>query len=123
MADPATLTAQELIDAATTTVPETATVDMGALRDKVFGELNRRLADPEAVKDIPGTGLIQLAKELAKQTQDDTPKDDGESVSILDRIDALPREHAIALIKGEIARIDSLRDDYFQALERIQEEP
>lgn len=122
MPDPETLTAQELIDAATGGT-EPVAVDMAALRDKVFGELNRRLADPDAVKDIPGTGLIQLAKELAKQTQDDTPKDDGESVSILDRIDALPREHAVVLIKGEIARIDSLRDQYFQALERIQEEP
>lgn len=122
MADLAELTAEQLIEAANTTVPETETVDMAALRDKVFGELNRRLADPQAVKDIPGTGLIQLAKELAKQTQDDAPKDDGENISILDRIDALPREHAIALIKGEIARVDSLRDDYFAALARLQEE-
>lgn len=121
MSDPAVLTDAELIAAATVDVKETEGVDIRLLRDKVFGELNRRLADPDAVKDIPGTGLIQLAKELAKQTPPEPEKDTDSGVSILDRIDALPVEHAVALIKGELARIDSLRDSYFQALERLQE--
>lgn len=45
----------------------------------------------------------------------------GPQVSILDRIDALPKAHAISLVKAELARLDSLRDDFFAALERLQE--
>lgn len=86
-------------------------------------ELKRRFDEDPA--SLPGTFVIKLfldgQKALTAKEFEPTEDELG-NVSILDRIDALPAEHAAALLKGEIARIDSLRADYFAALARIQEE-
>jgi len=77
--------------------------------------------DPES---LPPTFMVKLyldgQKAIAAKQVPEEP--DGTQVSILDRIDALPPEHAAMLIKGEIARLDSLRADFFAALNRIQGE-
>jgi hypothetical protein len=47
--------------------------------------------------------------------------DDGEQVSVLDRIHALPKDHAAALLRGEIERLDLERGRYFAALTELLE--
>lgn len=89
------------------------------LRKAVGAELTRRLTDKEAVRDLPGTGLLQLAKELMKTAP--APEAVDVEVSILDRIDALPAEHATELIRRELARLDATRDAYFKKIEELQE--
>jgi hypothetical protein len=50
------------------TADETADpVSVAGLRHSVLHELRRRLGDPELVKELPGTGLLQLARELLKE--------------------------------------------------------
>lgn len=39
---------------------------------------------------------------------------------LLDRVDALPREHAAALIRQELDRTDIYRDDLFRALAELE---
>lgn len=124
MSEPAKLTdadvEQILADASDEVPAEDASfVDLveGAgrwLKDKMENE-------PEA---LPPTFMVKLYLDgkkaiKARDVVPDVTEED--KVSILDRIDALPREHAVALIKGELARLDSLRADYFAALERISE--
>lgn len=76
--------------------------------------------DPES---LPPTFMVKLyldgQKAIAAKQVPDVP--DGAQVSILDRIDALPKAHAASLVKAELARLDSLRADFFAALERLQE--
>ena len=71
---------------------------------------------------LPPTFMVKLyldgKKAIASRAVE--PESDEGRVSILDRIDALPREHAVAILKGELARLDSLRDEHFAALNRLQ---
>lgn len=104
------LDAEALIDEATAP-------GLGALRESVLGELMRRFEDPELVKDIPGTGLIQLAKELIKSKANEPPApEDVKPHSLLDQITALPAEHAAKLIQAEIGRLETELDAHRQAL-------
>lgn len=75
--------------------------------------------DPES---LPPTFMVKLyldgKKAIAAKAVEPELNSDNQ-VSILDRIDAVPAEHAITILKGEIARLDSLRAEYFAALERL----
>lgn len=113
------LTAEELIAAMQADVKpdEETPFDLNEFKGNVLGELNRRMGDKDLVKDIPGTGLIQLAKELLKQPEEEkTVEHDGRS--ILDSLDAVPREHALMVLdreierlKGELARFEAKREE------------
>ena len=81
-----------------------APLEMSSLKDNILSELNRRFADPELVKDIPGTGLIQLAKEVLKQPDEKQDAAVVEGLDILDALDAVPEEHAIRVLDREIGR-------------------
>ena len=81
-------------------------------------ELVRRL-DSEA-DDIPGSIIAKLyldgQKALAAKQ---IPESDTTQVSILDRIGALPPEHAKALLEGEITRLTSLTTEYKKRLKTL----
>jgi RNA-binding protein YhbY len=47
-------------------------VSVAGLRHSVLTELNRRLGDTELVKGLPGTALLQLAKELLKDKTEES---------------------------------------------------
>lgn len=124
MPDPERFTDADL-NAAADVVIANATADTASFRELIEaagGELKRRF--DEEPESLPGTFVIKLfldgQKALAANEIVD-PEDPDDQVAILDRLGALPREHAVALLKGELARLDSLREDYFRALERIQE--
>jgi hypothetical protein len=114
------LTAQELLAAITPSEgePEVEGFHLGQFKTAILGELNRRLGDPDLVKDIPGTGLIQLAKELLKQPE--KPVETGEDTrSILDTLDALPPAHARKLLQREIDRATGELARYTARMEEL----
>ena len=80
--------------------------DLAALKESVLGELYRRMGDKDLVKDIPGTGLIQLAKEMLKQPEEAKPAE-VEGLNILDSLDAVPVDHARMVLDREIARLNA----------------
>lgn len=73
---------------------------------------------------VPPTFAIKLFLdgEKAKRERQIQPQETGPEVSILDRIDALPPDHAAEVLKREINRLDQRRADLFSALERLTEE-
>lgn len=84
--------------------------DLAVLSTRVLGELQRRFGEPEQAKEIPGTGLIQLAKELIKLGEREKPEEDEENqTSILELLDTpgLPDNQKLTLAKHEIQRIES----------------
>lgn len=124
MTEPAKFTEDEL-DKIADGLISSATADSASFRDLIDAaglELKRRF--DEEPSSLPGTFVIKLFLDGQKAlaAQDFDPEElESNQVSILDRIDALPREHAAALLKGELARLDSLREGYFAALEKLQE--
>lgn len=96
--------------------------DIGKLRRLILGELQRRLEDPEACKDIPGTGLIQLAKELAKHAESQPEIDPSDGVDVLDLIqtEGLLPDRKLALLKAERAVTADRLERIDTALEEIQ---
>jgi hypothetical protein len=120
MADLERLTAQELLEAiAPGEQTETEGFDLGNFKNAILGELNRRLGDPDLVKDSPGTGLIQLAKELLKQPPEPEQAEGEDTRSIIDTLDALPKEHARKLLQREIDRMRGELARYTAKLEEL----
>jgi hypothetical protein len=117
------LTATELLEAlqptGATEQPDEG-FDLGNFKNAILGELNRRLGDPDLVKDIPGTGLIQLAKELLKQPAEQAPDEGEDTRSILDTLDALPPEHARKLLQREIDRLNGELARYTERMEALK---
>jgi hypothetical protein len=114
------LTAKELLEAiAPGEQTETEGFDLGNFKNAILGELNRRLGDPDLVKDIPGTGLIQLAKELLKQPAEPEQTEGEDTRSIIDTLDALPKEHARKLLQREIDRMRGELARYTEKLEEL----
>jgi hypothetical protein len=104
----AALTAEELLATISDDPIVEKPFDLTAFKEAVLGELNRRMGDKDLVKDIPGTGLIQLAKELLKLADEAKQADATEGLSILDALDHVPIEHARSVLDREINR---LRDE------------
>ena len=75
--------------------------------------------DPDS---LPATFMLKMYLDgkkaiSARQVADDSVPE----ISILDRIDALPAAHAIALLRGELSRLASLTESYTLTLERLVE--
>ena len=104
MSDLEKLSAEELLAAIGDSSGDEKPFDLAALKESVLGELYRRMGDKDLVKDIPGTGLIQLAKEMLKQPEEAKPAE-VEGLNILDSLDAVPVEHARMVLDREIARL------------------
>lgn len=77
----------------------------------------------EHPEKLPPTFAIKLFLDLekAKAAKEITPDEETVEVSVLDRIDALPRDHAAELLKREIERLDQRRAEFFAALEQLTE--
>lgn len=97
--------------------------DLNTLRERTLGELQRRLGDPEKAKDIPGTGLIQLAKEAIKLGERQDKPDDAEERSVLEQIDALPTPHAIKVLEAERERLTVELERVTLKLEELRHDP
>jgi hypothetical protein len=123
MSDLEQLDQDELLVALGEAVTTTTDVESASFRDLIDAagrELKRRFDDdPES---LPGTFVIKLFLDGQKAIASKDVPDDVPEVSILDRIDALPTEHAVALIRGELARLDSLKETFVAALARLMEE-
>jgi hypothetical protein len=121
MSDLETLEQDELLAALGEAVTTTTDVESASFRDLIDAagrELKRRFDDdPES---LPGTFVIKLFLDGQKAIASKDVPDDVPEVSILDRIDALPTEHAVALIRGELARLNSLLTVYADALLRLE---
>lgn len=78
----------------------------------------------EKVHEFDGIAAVnayKLIKELATAEKAEAPPEaDDTRRPVLDQIEALPAEHAVALIKQELARMDSYRDDLFAALAKLE---
>ena len=92
--------------------------DLGVLKTNLLKELNRRVGDKDLVKDIPGTGLIQLVKELLKQPDEEKPAE-AEGLNILDSLDAVPADHARQVLDREIARLQAELAKFVAKREKI----
>lgn len=79
--------------------------DLGVLTGLTLGELQRRLGDEEQAKELPGTGLIQIAKELLKLGERQQPAAEPEERSVVDQVDALPAAHALRVLQAERERL------------------
>lgn len=81
------------------------TFNLGELADDVVEELGRRLRDPKLRKELPGTGLIQLAKQLLQLRSEAGPVQSNIDVSVLEMVQnsSLPdeRKKEILLIERE----------------------
>lgn len=81
------------------------TFNLGELADDVVEELGRRLKDPTLRKELPGTGLIQLAKQLLQLRAEAGPVQGNVDVSVLEMVQnsSLPdeRKKEILLIERE----------------------
>ena len=104
MADLEKLSAEELLAAIGDGGEDEKPFDLSSLKESVLGELYRRMGDKDLVKDIPGTGLIQLAKEMLKQPEEQKPAE-AEGLNILDSLDAVPVDHARMVLDREIGRL------------------
>lgn len=85
--------------------PAEEVVTIEALSANVYAELNRRLGDPKSAAELPGTGLIQIAKELAKAMKPAEPDAAAVVPDVLDLIDhaGLPASRKRQLVETEMA--------------------
>lgn len=96
------------------TVPAAADI-----RDRLLSTLSNQLGS------LKGIALVQALKAItALAVIEDENKTDDELNDLrrplLDRIDALPPEHAAGLVRQEIARVDGYRADLFAALTKLE---
>ena len=99
-------------------------VDSEALREAILGELKNRLTDPIAVKELPGTGLIQLAKELFKQKNEAlTVVSEEPDPDVLDLVQSpgLPKERKHELLVAERLKAISRVTAIERALEDLND--
>ena len=121
MTEPGRLEQGDLLDALGAAViadPQ----DPASLRELVTAaktELKRRFE--EEPESLPGTFVIKMVLDGEKQLNARDAPSELPEVTILDRIDALPAEHGIALLRGEITRLTSLTETYTETLIRLEE--
>lgn len=89
------------------------------IRERLLLSLSNRLGE------LKGIALVQALKAIsalaAIEEQEQTTQDvTDERRPLLDRIEALPPEHATVLVKQELARIDTYKDDLFAALAALE---
>jgi hypothetical protein len=101
---PERITDADLEGAIAAVTSEDSKFTLASLREAVGGELHRRLADPELVKELPGTGLIQIAKELLKLAEEAAPEPDPLLADLLNQ-PGFPDEKKVELAVHEIGRL------------------
>lgn len=79
----------------------------------------------EQVHTFDGIAAInahKLIKQLAdsEKLEERPAEEDDARRPLLDRLEALPRDHAAALLRQEIVRTDIYRDDLFRALAELE---
>ena len=88
------------------------------IRDELLRILYERRGELKGIALVNGLkALASLAATEEAAGQKQQVEDDRRP--ILDRIDALPKDHARKLLKQELARVDGYRADLFAALEGL----
>ncbi len=86
------------------------------IRDELLKLLYKRRGELKGIALVQGLKALESLVAAAPE-----PEVEGEGVSILDRIDALPKDHAAEILRREITRLDNERAEFFAALERVME--
>lgn len=101
------------------TVHEDEVPSAQEIRDRLLASLSMKLGS------LQGIALVQALKAITVLAETEEAKEDAEDPDdnrrpLLDRVEALPAEHAAALIKQELARTDQYRADLFTALQKLE---
>jgi hypothetical protein len=89
------------------------------IRDRLLSALSNRLGELKGIALVQALKAITALAAIEEAEQQDSSEDD-ERRPLLDRLDALPPDHAAKLVKQEIERVDGYRQDLFQALQKLE---
>lgn len=89
------------------------------IRDRLLTTLSNRLGELKGIALVQALKAITALAVIEEAERDENDIED-ERRPILDRLDALPPDHAAVLLKQEIIRIDGYRADLFEALTKLE---
>ena len=91
------------------------------IRDRLMAVLSDKLGSLQGVALVQALKAITALVAIEEQEQAAKAEEqDDERRPLLDRLDALPPNHAALLVKQEIARLDAERQAYFAALQKLE---
>ena len=89
------------------------------IRDRLLASLSDKLGSLQGIALVQALKAITALAAIEEATEASTNEEDDRR-PLLDRLDALPPDHAARLVKQEIARVDGYRQDLFDALRKLE---